>query len=192
MVGLVWFMVGLETAARRPTSTTKQSQGHWWKPFFLLWTQNQKSIMDVFLTDALSFIQPLANNKLPHLAKLCNYSATAEWSFSGHSPIEEFLESSKQTNSQRKVLMWATEKMPPLPKRVWCQVKRMMPTTFFSRSDQVMMVRLKTGHIPMKAHMNTKLKLVPWATCPCVKEVHHLLCHYRINGNNEKNSSSVN
>ena len=35
----------------------------------LLSTQNQKIIMAVFLIDAQSVLQPLTNNKLPHLAK---------------------------------------------------------------------------------------------------------------------------
>ena len=44
--------------------------------YLLLWTQNQKDIMAVFLTTAFSVLQALTNNNFPHLAMLCNYSAT--------------------------------------------------------------------------------------------------------------------
>ena len=45
-----------------------QSQSHWRKSS-LLWTQNKKSVIAVFLTDTLSVLQALTNNTLPHLAK---------------------------------------------------------------------------------------------------------------------------
>ena len=88
----------------------------------------QKSTMAVFLTDALSVLQVLTNNKLPHIAKARHllYSATtAEWPFSGYPPKAGFLEINKQTRSQSKVhkpsnqvLMGATKKRPSLPKRL--------------------------------------------------------------------------
>ena len=65
--------------------------------------------------------------------------------------------------------MWATKYMPPLPKRLWCQVKRWMPKTF-SKSGQVIMVRLRIAYTRLNVHMHTRLKMVPWAACPCFKE----------------------
>ena len=66
----------------------------------------QKSTMAVFLTDALSVLQVLTNNKLPHIAeaRYLLYSATtAEWPFIGYPPNAEFLELNKQTRPQSKV-----------------------------------------------------------------------------------------
>ena len=139
----------------------------------LLSTQNQKIIMAVFLTDAQSVLQPLTNNKWPHLAKTLQLLSN---NWSGYSPIAEFLEINKQTCSQRKmhrqnnqVLMWATKKLPYLPKRLWCQVKRMMPT-IFRRSEQVIMMSLRTVHTQLNVHMHNKLKMVPWSAYLCCNE----------------------
>ena len=39
-----------------------------------------------------------------------------------------------------------------------------------SRKQQVMLVRLRTGHNRLNSHMHRKLKLAPSPTCPCGQE----------------------
>ena len=39
-----------------------------------------------------------------------------------------------------------------------------------SREQQVVMVRLRTGHNRLNSHMNGKLKLASSPTCPCGQE----------------------
>ena len=43
----------------------------------------------------------------------------------------------------------------------------MDPYHVLSRPEQVILVRLRTGHNRLNAHMCKKLKLVPTAVCPC-------------------------
>jgi len=83
-VVLVLSLTSLTAAQKQPvqqqeytTSTTKQSQRDWWKPSLLLWTQNQKNIMTVFLTEVL---QALSNNNLSHQAKALQlFSNNCRW-----------------------------------------------------------------------------------------------------------------
>ena len=71
------------------------------------------------------------------IATFSKSSATAQLLQSGPSvDTRPFLLINKHTSSQWKVhrqnnqvVMWATKKRPPLPKRVWCQVKRRMLIT---------------------------------------------------------------
>ena len=52
----------------------------------------------------------------------------------------------------------------------------------FSRSEQAMMVRLKTGHIPMNAHMHKRLKLVHFSISHVTfKNVTNIYINYAIN-----------
>ena len=47
-----------------------------------------------------------------------------------------------------------------------------------SRKQQVILVRLRTGHNRLNSHMHRKLKLAPSPTCPCGREeqtVEHVL-----------------
>ena len=56
----------------------------------------------------------------------------------------------------------------PIPKQVWCQEKSAYH--LLSMSEQVIMIRQRTGHNRMNAHMHEQLKMVPWAACPCGEE----------------------
>ena len=50
-----------------------------------------------------------------------------------------------------------------------------------SRRQQVILVRLRTGHNRLNSHMHRKLKLAPSPTCPCGREeqtVEHVLQRY--------------
>ena len=80
-----------------------------------------------------------------------------------------FLDMNKQTNSQRKVLLWATKKgnhhqsnyVPSQEKDAY---------HLLSRSEQVILARLRTGHNRLNTHKHKKPKMVLWAVCPCGEE----------------------
>jgi len=129
----------------------------------------------VFLTDAKSVLQSLENGKLQQL--------------------EEALH--RLQNGRRVVLQWipahcgipGNEKADTLAKAgaqepqpivsIGYQGKRALIKALYqpqpnkddfhklNREDQVIIVRLRTGHNRLNAHMNRKFKLVPSPICPC-------------------------
>ena len=133
----------------------------------------QKSIMAVFLTDALSVLQALTNNTLPHLANALqllsnNCRVALQWipahcGVPGNEQADTLAKQGAQTATSNQVLIWATKKRPPLPKRLWFQVKRRVP-------EQVIMTRLRTEHNRWYAHMHKKLQMVLSADCPFGEE----------------------
>ena len=86
----------------------------------------QKSIMAVFLTDALSVLQ--AKQHIATSSKSC--ATTLQQLQSCPSVDTHPVRSSNVHKQSNQVIMWATEKMQSLPKLSWWQVKRKMPTTF--------------------------------------------------------------
>ena len=120
-------------------------------------------------TYMLLLIQPLTNNILSHLAKTLqllsnNCRVAFQWilthcDFSGNEQADKLAKEGATVSYQNRM---------PIPKQVWCQEKSAYH--LLSMSEQVIMIRQRTGHNRMNAHMHEQLKMVPWAACPCGEE----------------------
>ena len=132
----------------------------------------------VFLTDALSVLQALDNNKLPQLAKALQQLSTScrvtlQWipahcGVPGNELADKLAKQGAQKEQlnadvsyQEKVTIIKTLMRPRQEKDAFHQL---------SRPEQVIMVRLRSGHNRLNAHMYRKFKLVPAPTCPCDEE----------------------
>ena len=94
----------------------------------------------------------------------------------GFQPTVEYQEMSKRTSQQRRVpeensmpTMSASMKRRliralTMPKSQWDDYH------LLSRKQQVVLVRLRTGHSRLNSHMHSKLNLAPSPTCPCGQE----------------------
>ena len=132
----------------------------------------------VFLTDALSVLQALENDKLPHLTSALqlvrrNRRVVLQWV-----PAHCGVPGNERADELAKA--GAMEDQPD--NSVSLKEKRsiirslLRPRTekddyhLLSREQQVILVRLRTGHNRLNAHMNRKFKLAPSPTCPCGQE----------------------
>ena len=140
----------------------------------------------VFLSDALSVLQAYQNHKLPNLTKALQQVATTrravlQW-IPAHCGIlgneqadilaKEGARGEQHVNnvsfSEKKTLIRALTK-PKLQRDDY---------HLLSRKQQVILVRLRTGHNRLNSHMNShmklnshsKLKLAPSPTCPCGRD----------------------
>ena len=95
---------------------------------------------------------------------------------SGFKPTVGYRKTSKRTSWQR----WVPEEnsMPTMSASVKRRLIRAltMPRSqrddyhLLSQKQQVILVRLRTGHNRLNSHMHRKLKLAPSPTCPCGQE----------------------
>ena len=133
----------------------------------------------IFLSDALSVLQAYQNHKLPNLTKALQQvaairRAVLQWT-QAHCGIsrneqadilaKEGAREQHANNvsfSEKKTLIRAL-KMPKSQRDDY---------HLLSRKQQVILVRLRTGHNRLNSHIHRKLKLEPSPTCPCGQEEH--------------------
>ena len=138
-------------------------------------TSENESHQVVFLSDALSVLQALQNNKLPSLSKAlqeiaCHRRVALQWI-----PAHCGVPGNEQADQLAK--QGAREEQPENSSSYSevCSLIRSLnkpPRTrddyhLLTRKQQSVLVRLRTGHNHLNNHMSRKLKLVPSPTCPC-------------------------
>jgi len=138
----------------------------------------EKSSQVAFFTDALSVLEALTNSKVPQLANALQTLSTScrvilQWipahcGVPGNEMADKLAKQgaqSEQPNAsvsyQEKVTIIKTLMKPRQEKDAY---------HLLDRPDQVKMVRLRSGHNRLNAHMYKKFKLVPSPTCPCGEE----------------------
>ncbi|KAK7115514.1 hypothetical protein V1264_001365 [Littorina saxatilis] len=132
----------------------------------------------VFLSDALSVLQALENDKLPHLAKALQMvrqtrRVVLQWipahcGIPGNERADELAKEGAVEDQPENSVSFSEQKTI---------IKALMrPRTnrddyhTMSREQQVNLIRLRTGHNRLNAHMNRKFKLAPSPTCACGQE----------------------
>ncbi|KAK7110703.1 hypothetical protein V1264_014534 [Littorina saxatilis] len=129
----------------------------------------------VFLTDALSVLEALAGGKLPHLMeKLHNVEqqrrVVLQWlpahcGIRGNERADKLAKLGAQGDQTDNTVSFMEKKT--LIKAVFRPQKRKDDYHLLTRHEQVVLMRLCTGHNRLNAHMSQKMKLVPSPTCSC-------------------------
>ena len=129
----------------------------------------------VFLTDALSVLQALENDKLPHLTSALqlvgrNRRVVLEWvparcGVPGNERADELTKIGAQEDQPNSRI--SLNEM-----RIIIRSLQRPPTErdnyhLLSREQQVILLRLRTGYNRLNAHMSRKFRLVPSPTCRC-------------------------
>ena len=131
-----------------------------------------------FLSDALSILQAYQNHKLPNLAKALQQVAATrravlQW-IPGHCGISEneqvdILAKEGARGEQHANNVSFSEKKTLVRALTMLRSQR-DDYHLLSRMQQVVLVRLRTGHNRLNSHVPSKLKLAPSPTCPCGQE----------------------
>ena len=115
-----------------------------------------------------SVLQPLTNNKLPHLAKAlqslsnCRVALQcilAHCAVPGNKYADNLATEDAQTAQSGANVSY--QEKATITKALMTQSQDKGGYNLFSGSDQVIMVRLRTARTRLKAHMHTKLEMVP-------------------------------
>ncbi|KAK7093816.1 hypothetical protein V1264_007506 [Littorina saxatilis] len=129
----------------------------------------------VFLSDALSALEALAGNKLPRLMeKLQELAKTrrvvlqwvpAHCGIPGNETADELAKLGAREEQPDNPVSFAEKKT--LVKAAMRPQSTRDAYHLLERWQQVVIMRLRTGHCRLNAHMFRKLKLTPSPTCPC-------------------------
>ena len=129
----------------------------------------------VFLSDALSVLEALAKDKLPHLMEKLqdlanNRRVVLQWvpahcGVPGNEAADKLAKTGARGRQPENSISYKEKKtlvkalMRPQPTRDAFH--------FLERQQQVAIMRLRTGHCRLNGHMHRKLKLAPSPTCSC-------------------------
>jgi len=129
----------------------------------------QNTTVFVFLTDALSVLQALTNNKLPYLAKALQLLSNNFWVALQWIPTQCRVTRDEQADTlakqgaqtkQPSAYMSYTEN-PIITKALMMRSQEKDSYHLLNRPEQVMMVRLRTGNNHWNTHMHNKLRMLP-------------------------------
>ena len=133
----------------------------------------------VFLSDALSVLQAYQNHKLPNLTKALQQVATTRRAVLQWIPAQcgilgneqaDILAKEGARGEQHVNNVSFSEKNALIRALTNPKLQRDDYKHLLSRKQQVILVRLRTGHSRLNSHMHRKLKLAPSPTCPCGRE----------------------
>ena len=129
----------------------------------------------VLLTDSLSALEALAADKLPHLMACLQEAAKCRRVALQWIPAHCGIPGNEAADMLAK--QGAQESQPDnsvsyIEKRTLVKAAMRPKTTrdayhLLERRQQVVIMRLRTGHNRLNAHMNRKMKLTPTPTCDC-------------------------
>lgn len=132
----------------------------------------------VFLTDARSVLEALTNNTSPKLAKLMtrlsnNLNIALQWipahcGVSGNEEADQLAKQGAKTEQPNTQVTYR-EKVSII-KAITRPQQEQDAYHLLNRAEQVVMVRLRSGHNRLNAHLYRKYKLVPSPLCPCGEE----------------------
>ena len=132
----------------------------------------------VFFSDALSVLQALESDSLPQLSKEMakvgeTRRVTLQWipahcGIPGNERADELAKQGAHEDQPDNSVSYAEERS--LIKALYNPWKERDDYCLLSRAQQVILIRLRTGHNRLNAHMSRKLKLALTSTCPCGTE----------------------
>ena len=132
----------------------------------------------VFLSDALSVLQSLENDKLPYLTEAImevsrDRRAVLQWipahcGIQGNERADELAKQGARTDQPDNSVSFSEKKS--IIRSLHRPHQEKDDYHLLSREHQVILMRLRTGHNRLNAHMHRKLKLAPTPSCPCGHE----------------------
>lgn len=148
------------------------------KAVYLIGDSEEEITSVVFLTDARSVLEALQNNNTPTLAQAINKLGTSlnvalQWipSHCGVPGNEEADKLAKIGAQQEQPDNRMTYREKATIIKALTKPRREEDAYhLLSRQEQVVIVRLRSGHNRLNSHMYRKFKLVPSPNCPCGEE----------------------
>jgi len=138
-------------------------------------TDNVNSTIPVvFLTDALSVLQALTNDKLPLLEKallnIQSHTTVLQW-IPSHCGVygneQADILAKHGAKQQQKENPVSLAEMKNIIKSLYRKPKLQDSYHHLSRPEQTVIFRLRTGHNRLNKHLNRVMKVVPSPMCPC-------------------------
>ena len=133
-----------------------------------------ENIQVVFLTDALSVLQALSNNKLPQLERtiysIKSLKTVVQWIPShcgiiGNEKADKLAkEGAKQDQEENAV---SFTEMKTIIKSLHNTPQQQDSYHQLSRPEQTIIFRLRTGHNRLNQHLYRVMKVIPSPMCPC-------------------------
>jgi len=139
----------------------------------------------VFLTDALSVLQAYNSDRLPSLKKALNninsLRTVLQWipshcGIEGNEKADDLAKLGADQEQEDNAVSLA--ELNTITKALYRNPAQKDSLHLLSRSEQVTIFRLRTGHNRLNKHLHTKLKVVPSPMCSCgeaEQDTHHIL-----------------
>lgn len=137
-------------------------------------TEAHENMQVVFLTDALSVLQALSNNKLPQLERTINsiksLKTVIQWIPShcgilGNEKADKLAKEGAQQDQEENAVSFT--EMKTIIKSLHKTPQQQDSYHQLSRPEQTTIFRLRTGHNKLNQHLYRVMKVIPSPMCPC-------------------------